>query len=101
MGEIAIVAAVRGIISVLRGRKPPAGSRRSPENRSFATAGIGDDLAGELLGVLQGMGPRDLRLIGVLIAKVRQMEADRGEAAAREMVDAITAILLRRGLSAS
>ena len=52
-----------------------------------------------MLSVLHGMGPRDLKLIAALIAKVRQVEADRGEAAAREMVGAITAILLRRGLS--
>ena len=82
-----------------RGPKPPAGSRRSTENRSFGAERPEDDLAGEMLSVLHGMGPRDLKLIAALIAKVRQVETDRGEAAAREMVGAITAILLRRGLS--
>jgi hypothetical protein len=80
---------------VRRGRKPPAGPRRSSEVVSFA----GDDLAAEMLAALHGLGPRDLNVIGALIAKVRQVEAERGEPAAREMIDAITAILLRRGLS--
>jgi hypothetical protein len=100
MGEADARSALGGVFSVRRGRKPPAGSRRSPENRSFAAERLEDDLAGEMLVVLHGMGPRDLKVIGALIAKVRQVEADRGEAAAREMIDAITAILLRRGLSA-
>ena len=78
-----------------RGRKPPAGPRRSLEKVSFAA----DDVAGEMLAALHGLGPRDLQLIALLIAKVRQVEAERGEAAAREMIDAITGILLRRGLS--
>jgi hypothetical protein len=82
------------VFSVRRGRKPPAGPRRSLETITFA----GDE-AGEMLAALRGMGPRDLKLIGALIEKVRQVEAEHGEATAREMIDAITAILLRRGLS--
>jgi hypothetical protein len=96
MGESSHCSALGGAFSVRRGRKPRAGPSRPPEKQHFAE----ENLAGEMLAVLHGMGPRDLKLIGALIAKVRQVEADRGEAAAREMIDAITAILLRRGLSA-
>ena len=78
-----------------RGAKPPAGSRRPSENAGFGA----DDLAGEMLAALHGLGPRDLKLIALLIVKVRQVEAEHGEAAAREVIDAIGAILLRRGLS--
>jgi hypothetical protein len=80
---------------VRRGPKPPAGPRRSPEKLSF----VADDMAGEMLAALHGLGPRDLKIIAALISKVRQIEAERGEAAAREMIDAITAILVRQGLS--
>jgi hypothetical protein len=79
---------------VRRGRKPTAGQRRSPEEVSFA-----GDMAAEMLATLHGLGPRDIKLIGALITKVRQVEAERGETAAREMIDAIAAILVRQGLT--
>jgi hypothetical protein len=81
------------------GRKPPAGPSRSPETASFAADGATAEWAGEMLAALHGLGSRDLKIIATLIEKVRQVEADRGEAAAREMIDAITAILVRQGLS--
>ena len=81
------------------GRKPPAGPSRSLETASFAADSLTGDLAGEMLTALHGLGSRDLKIIAALIAKVRQVEADRGEPAAREMIDAITAILVRQGLS--
>ena len=78
-----------------RGRKPTAGQRRSPEGVSFAP----DEMASEMQAALHGLGPRDLKLITALIVKVRQVEAERGEAAARELIDAIAAILVRQGLT--
>jgi hypothetical protein len=82
---------------VRRGRKPTAGQGRSPEAVSFAAGGM----AGEMLAALHGLGPRDLKLIGVLIARVREVEAERGEAAARDLIEAIADILVRQGLTAT
>jgi hypothetical protein len=84
-----------GSFSVRRGFKPTAGRGRSPEEAGLAA----DENAGEMLAALHGLGPRDLKIIAALIGKVRQVEAEKGEAAAREMIDAITAILVRQGLS--
>jgi hypothetical protein len=81
------------------GRKLPADPRRSAEEASFAADSFSGDLAAEMLTALHGLGSRDLKIIATLIAKVREVETERGEPAAREMIDAITAILLRRGLS--
>jgi hypothetical protein len=62
-----------------------------PERPSFMR-----ELEDELIAGLDALGPRDRKLLSVLIEKVRKVEAEHGEKAACELIDAVIEILRHR-----
>lgn len=55
------------------------------------------EMEDELIAGLDALGPRDRMLLAALVAKVREVEAERGEAAACALVEAVVATIRNRG----